>query len=150
LPDLSGLIKIALVGIIGGFLLVSVLSSQDITINAMDFNISLQLFDRGYTVIDIPPLGTIRAQTHQMPLMFRIGLKNINLERLSNLVSAQEPDEIFADMQDSLRRQVTAFILRTVTVSFLGGFGAGFLYTRATKKSLLAGLAGLLAFSILT
>jgi predicted phosphodiesterase len=149
LPDLTGIIKIFLVGILGALLLVSLLSSQDVTIQALDFTIALQIFDKGYTVIDLPPLGTIRAQTHQMPLMFRISLKNINLDRLSDLVAAQDPERVFAEIQETLRRQVTVFLGRIVALSFLGGVGAGYLYFRNASKSLYAGLAGLLAFSIL-
>lgn len=147
--NLSDLIKIVLVGILGAFLLVSALSSQDITINAMDFSLSLKLLDRGYTVIDIPPLGTIRARTHQSPLMFRISLKNINLERLSELVAAQEPKQIFSELQLILRRQVIAFLLRIVATAFMGGLGVGLLILRRPKEALLAGTVGLLAFSLL-
>lgn len=149
MPRLSGIIKIALIGIVGALILVSLLSTQNITIQALDFSLGLQIFDKGYTVIDIPPLGTIRARTHQMPLMFRISLRNINLDRLGELVAAQEPELIFAEMENTLRKQITLFVIRTIAVSFLGGFGAGYLLLRRLKASLLAGLAGLLAFGIL-
>ena len=143
----STLIKIALVGLLGALLLVSVLSRQDITIYAFDFTLSLQIFDRGYTVIDIPPLGTIRARTHQLPLMFRISLKNINLQRLSTLVT--EGDFMFDDIIVYLRRQVVNFLLRLLGLAFVGGFGAGYIFFRDTKRSLAAGVAGLLVFSLL-
>jgi len=149
LPNLTNFIKVALVGILGALLLVSVLSTQKITINALDFSIGLHVFDKGYTAIDIPPLGTIRARTHQLPLMFRISLQNINLERLSDLVTAQDPELIFEEIQDTLRHQAIGFLLRTLAVSFVGGFGAAFLLFREGKKALFAGIAGLLAFSIL-
>ncbi len=149
MPDFSGAIKVSLVGILGALLLVSALSSQTITINAMDFSLGLQVLDKGYTVIDIPPLGTIRARTHQPPLMFRIGLKNINLDRLGELVAAQEPKEIFSELQLILRRQVIAFLLRTIAVAFVGGFGAGLALFRRLKTALLSGLVGLLCFAVL-
>ena len=149
MPDLTGIIKIALVGILGALLVVSSFSSHDITINALDFSLGLEIVDQGYTVIDIPPLGTVRAQTHQFPLMFRISLKNINLERLSNLVAAEEPKSIFRELQAAFRRQVTAFLIRLIILSFVGGFGAGCLFFRSGKKALLSGLIGLLAFGTL-
>lgn len=149
MPKLGQIMKVALVGIIGALFLVSVLSTQDITVNALDFSLGLQLFDQGYTVIDIPPLGTIRAKTHKVPLILMITLKNINLDRLNSLVSAQEPKQIFSEIYSSLRRQVTFFVIRIILVSFLGGCGAGFLLFRSVKKSLLAGCAGLLAIGIL-
>lgn len=148
MPDFSGFIKTVLAGIIGALLLVSALSSQDITINAMDFSLGLRVLDKGYTAIEIPPLGIIRARTHQPPLMFRIVLKNINLDRLGELVEAQEPKAIFADLQVVLRRQVIAFLLRTIAVAFVGGLAAGLLFFRRLKRALLAGLAGLLCFAL--
>jgi len=146
---LSIAIKIALVGILGALLLVSALSTQDITIKALDFSLGLRIFDQGYTEINVPPLGTIRARTHQMPLMFQIRLKNINLEQLDTMVTLQGAGSIFTDIQEILRQQVLSFILRILMVAFLGGLGAGFLFSHSFKKSLLAGLSGLLAFSIL-
>jgi predicted phosphodiesterase len=148
LPDFSGLIKIALVGILGALLLVTALSSQDITINAMDFSLGLRVLDKGYTAIEIPPLGIIRARTHQPPLTFRIALKNINLDRLGELVEAQEPKAIFAELQAVLRRQVLAFLFRTIAVAFAGGLGAGLLIFRRVKPAFLAGLVGFLCFSL--
>ena len=149
MPNLTGIIKIFLVGVLGALLMVSLLSTQNITVQAMDFSLGLQIFDRGYTVINLPPIGTIRAQTHQMPLMFTISLKNINLDRLSDLVAAQDAEQVFADIQDNLRSQVVGFLARILALAFVGGVGFGYLYFRNPKKSLLAGLAGLLAFSIL-
>lgn len=149
MPKTSVIIKTALVGIIGALLMVSILSSQNVTVQALDFSLSVQIFDRGYTVIDIPPLGTIRARTHQLPLMFRISLRNINLDRLGELVAVQEPEQIFTELESTLRRQVTSFLIRIIAVAFLGGFGAGYLLFRRPKAAFLAGLFGLLAFSIL-
>lgn len=149
LPNFSGAIKTALVGMLGALLLVSAFSSQSITINAMDFSLGLQVLDKGYTVIDIPPLGTIRARTHQSPMMFRISLKNINLDRLGELVAAQEPKEIFSELQFILRRQVIAFLLRTIAVAFVGGFAAGLLLFRRVKTAFFSGLVGLLCFALL-
>lgn len=149
MPNLTGIIKICLVGILGALLFVSLLSTQNITINALDFSLGVQVFDQGYTVVDLPPLGTIRAQTHQMPLMFRISLRNINLDRLSTLVATQDPEQVFNEIQDTLRRQAAFFVLRLIAVALVGGVAGGYVYFRNAKKSLYAGLAGLLAFCIL-
>ena len=147
MPDFSGLIKIALVGILGALLLVTALSSQDITINAMDFSLGLRVLDKGYTAIEIP---IIRARTHQPPLTFRIALKNINLDRLGELVEAQEPKAIFAELQAVLRRQVLAFLFRTIAVAFAGGLGAGLLIFRRVKPAFLAGLVGFFVLFLLS
>jgi len=149
LPDLSRWIKTVLAGILGALLLVSLLAREDITVNAMDFTLGLQVFEHGYTVIDIPPLGTVRARTHQFPLLFRVTLRNINLERLSALVHSEQPRALFAGMRDDLRRQVVRFLLRALALAFVGGLGAGFALYRRGRDAAVAGFAGLLFFALL-
>lgn len=148
LPNASGLLKSALVGILGAMLLVSLLSSQDINARAIDLTLSASLFQGGYTELAIPPLGTIRAKTHLFPLGFRIGLKDINLDRLKTLVS-QEPKSIFPEIEASFRSQILAYILRLLFLALLGGLALGYLLFRRLRQALLAGLAGLLAFALL-
>lgn len=145
----SPYIKIALIGLVGSVLLVSLLAKQDVTVYAMDFKLELMIFDQGYTVINFPPLGTIRAQTHQMPLLFSITLGNINLDRLSQLVGQQPPDEILQGISRQLRRQVTVFLIKILTAAFVGGFAAGVFYYRNYRRALLSGLIGLVAFAVL-
>lgn len=145
----STLIKIALLGLVGSVLLVSLLGKQDVTIYAMDFDLELMIFDQGYTVINIPPLGTIRAKTHQLPLLFRITLGNVNLNRLSQLVADQPPTDILHSISQQLRHQVTVFIIRILAAAFLGGFGVGILFFHNYRRALFSGLVGLTAFAIL-
>ncbi|MTI94502.1 MAG: metallophosphoesterase [Firmicutes bacterium] len=149
MAKLTPIIKIALVGILGALLLVSVLSRQDATVYAFDFVLSIQIFDKGYTVVDLPPLGTVRAQTHQLPLMFRLSLSNINMQRLEEMVAGQHPEILFDQVQETLRTQVMQFLLRVLAIAFIGGFGAGYVYSRNLKKSAQAGLIGLLLFTVL-
>jgi Icc-related predicted phosphoesterase len=145
---LTPVLKMALIGVLGALALVSLLSRQQITVYALDLTLSMQIFDRGYTVIDFPPLGSIRAQTHSLPLLFRISLNNINLQRLSELVG-EEPGLLLEQIQITLRSQISRFLIRVLAISFVGGFASGFAFSRDLRKSLQAGLAGLLLFSVL-
>lgn len=147
MPDSSGILRPALVGILGALLLVSVLSSQDISVRALDFTLSLGL-DWGYTELAIPPLGTIRAKTHQTPLKFSISLKDINLERLKTMI-AQEPEGIYAELVASFRYQISLFLVRILIIALLGGLVSGYILFRRPKQALLAGLAGLVVFALL-
>ncbi|MDD4079087.1 MAG: hypothetical protein PHP58_05170, partial [Eubacteriales bacterium] len=125
MPESSGILRPALVGILGALLLVSVLSSQDISVRALDFTLGLGL-DWGYTELAIPPLGTIRAKTHQTPLKFSISLKDINLERLKNMI-AQEPEGIYAELVASFRYQISLFLVRILIIALLGGLVSGYI-----------------------
>lgn len=148
MPDFPGILKPVLVGILGALLLVSVLSSWDITVRALDFTLSLGIFGWGYTELAIPPLGTIRAKTHQTPLKFGISLKDINLERLKTMI-AMEPEGIYSELVASFRSQISLYLARILGLAFLGGLGSGFILFRRLKQSLLAGLAGLIVFALL-
>jgi predicted phosphodiesterase len=147
LPDFSGILKSVLVGILGALLLVSALSSWDITVRALDFTLSLGL-DWGYTELAIPPLGTVRAKTHQAPLKFGISLKDINLERLKTMI-AQGSDGIYTELVASLRSQIRLFIARILSLALLGGLFSGYILFRRPKQALLAGLAGLFVFALM-
>ena len=147
MPDFSGILKSVFVGMLGALLLVSILSTWDITVRALDFTLSLG-FDWGYTELAIPPLGTIRAKTHQTPLKFGISLKDINLERLKTMI-AQEPEGIYTELLASFRSQIRFFIARILGLALLGGLFSGYILFRRPKQALLAGLAGLIAFALL-
>lgn len=147
MPDFSGILKPMLVGILGALLSVLLLSSWNITVRALDFTLSLGL-DGGYTELAIPPLGTIRAKTHQTPLKFSISLKDINLERLKSMI-AQEPAGIYTELVASFRSQIRWFVARILGLALLGGLGSGYILFRKHKQALLAGLAGLIAFALL-
>lgn len=148
MPRVSGWLKIVLIGIIGAFFLVSLLSSQTITAQALDFTLKAVIALPGYTELAVPPLGSLRAKTHSLPLRFSISLNNINLERLRTLI-AEKNEGVFAALVESFRAQVGLFIAKVLVLAFLGGLLAGFVLLRRLRPSLAAGVVGLVAVGAL-
>ena len=148
LPKVSEIIKILLVGVLGAYILISLLSPQNITVKALDFTVRVDVLGPGYTELAIPPLGSVRAKTHSFPLKLSIGLNNINLDRLRSLI-ADKPKGVFNELVASFRVQIAFFIVKLLILSFSGGFAGGLILFRSLKPALLAGGVGLLVFGIL-
>lgn len=148
MPGLSRIVMVILAGVIGALLFVSVFSGQNIAVKALDFTLKVSLLTPGYTELEVPPLGTVRAKTHALPVKISARLNNINLERLRSLI-AEKPTGVFGQLVASFRGQIGRFVLRLLLLAFLGGLGAGLVFFRRLRPALLAALVGLAFLGLL-
>lgn len=143
----SRIVSLALLGILGAFLFVSFLSSQNISVRALDFNLRVAIHTQGYSELAIPPLGSVRAKTHNLPLKFIFSLVNINLEQLRTLVSENNED-LIPQLVASFRIQARLFIVKIMLLALLGGFSVCLFVFRKCKPALAGGAIGLAALGI--
>jgi predicted phosphodiesterase len=136
-----------LLAIIGMLAFVSLLGSFTTGLEALQVELGLQIFDRGYTQLELPPLGRVRARTHLPPLMLKVRLDNINLQRLQEVLEHTNDEEYLAALRAAARRKVEIFIARLLVLAFVGGFAGPFFFGIRERKQLIA--AGLLGVFVL-
>ncbi|HZK25902.1 MAG TPA: metallophosphoesterase [Oscillospiraceae bacterium] len=139
-----------LLAIIGMVAFVSLLGTFTTGMEALQVELGLQIFDRGYTQLEIPPLGRVRAQTHLPPLMLKVRLDNINLQQLQELMEHTDDEAYLANLQDTARRKIEIFIARLLALAFIGGFAGPFFFgIRERKQLIAAGLIGIIVLGSL-
>lgn len=144
-----------LVALAALYLATGLFSETLFKIKAFEFTASLVPFQRGETVILIPPLGKLRAATHWAPFMLKITLNTVDLERLSSTL--QEIPDLSVFLTGQIRERALYFSIRLATVTFLCG-AALLLLIRAREKrpyrqllgeALKSGLLSLLLLALL-
>ncbi|HHX73275.1 MAG TPA: metallophosphoesterase, partial [Firmicutes bacterium] len=143
----AGLIIMAVVGMLA---FVSLLGAYTTALDAFEVRLSVAIFDGGYTQLEVPPLGRVRARTHLPPLLLKATLTNINLQQLETVIAHSRDEVYLTGLQAAARRKVLIFLSRLLLLAFLGGVaGPYFLGERNRKRLLAAGITGSVLFSIL-
>ena len=141
---------LVLLAIIGMLSFVSLFGSFTTVLDAFQVRFSLMIFDSGYTQLELPPLGQVRAQTHLPPLMLKATLVNINLDQLQQLLAKVEDPEFLDSLRAATTKKVQIFILRLLALALLGGFAGPFFFGERDRKRLMAaGLIGVLLLGAL-
>lgn len=93
----------------------------------------------GGTVVDIPPLGSLRFSTHQGPLRLVVGVKLLNEADVRNILNRQL-DSVSGDrIARDVRRGIVAVVVRCLVASAVGGLLLGLLAYRRLRPTLLTG-----------
>lgn len=130
----------------GALLLVSLFGHLNFYIEALQFRISVKFHESGYTQVEIPPLGTVRAHTHATPVLISLRLENIDPQPLQRLLAEPpERDELIDQGKTALRRVAALFMLKLLALAMLGGaLGIFLTRTRDPRKYITGLLAGFL------
>ncbi|MBO8137202.1 MAG: metallophosphoesterase family protein [Desulfotomaculum sp.] len=100
----------------------------DISIEGLEFHVNTSLALQGTTQIEIPPLGLIRAHTHNTPIKITVRLYNINLERVQNVLENKpNQEEIFRKVEENLRIEAQRYIAELIFLAASGGIFAAFI-----------------------
>lgn len=137
-----------LLSLLGVYIAAALFSATGFVVSAFEFSVELVPFQRGETVIFIPPIGELSAVTHWFPFMLRVTLQNVDLKNLvsglENLAETQNHHFI----EEQLKIKLLFFIARCTIISFICGAGTVFLLARNRKgrRVLLGGLMAALLF----
>ncbi len=116
-------VGIVLAAILGAFLAIYIFGPTDYTVEGLTLSVSALPAQTGSTTIDLSPLGSISASTHDTPLAVTIQLKYIGTEAASSILNAQKPA---ADTLNSLYTAVSElirpFAARQIVLTFFGAF----------------------------
>jgi len=143
--------SIILLSTIGTLVFISLLGNTTFNFHALEFRIDVQIFDHGFTDINIPPIGSIRAKTHVSPLKFSITLQNIDLDLLQSLLESNpNKQKIVNDFQNKAYTVAKLFLIRLFFIAVLGGVAGSLLFEKKKIKPLLCGaLIGILIYTFL-
>lgn len=105
----------------------------------------------GDTVVEIPPLGQIRANSHDGPLGFTARVDRIDFERAGRLAGdlARGVDpgaQLRGEIQDDLRPMLLELAAQSVAVAVVGGVVVGFLLPRRRVRYVVSSVAGAVSF----
>ena len=142
---------IPLFAAIGAIIFINLFANVDINLQALQARMSVKTSLHGLTVLEVNPLGKVKAKTHKTPLSINISLENLDMEHLTALLAeGAEQEEVVQEAKIELIRAVRKFVILSLILSFAGGmFGVVVLQKRSLKELLLGGLIGLALVSSL-
>lgn len=104
----------------------------------------------GRTVLEIPPLGSLVANTHQSPVAIHLTLQGIRPDILGENLYPQVDPDLIRDLEAKSHLPLTTFMVKQIA---LGGLGAAILFWALArppwKRLLRAGLCGTLLIGAL-
>lgn len=133
----SELLTSILLAMTGAVLLVSLFGYMRFNIDALQFRVTVQFNEKGYTEVEIPPLGTVRAHTHTAPLLVSVRLENIDLQLIQRLLSdTTERNEVVEQSKTVLQQVAVIFVIKLIGLAMLGGALGVFLTRKGNLKNI--------------
>ncbi|AGL02615.1 metallophosphoesterase family protein [Desulfoscipio gibsoniae] len=147
----SELLTSILLAMTGAVLLVSLFGYMRFNIDALQFRVTVQFNEKGYTEVEIPPLGTVRAHTHTAPLLVSVRLENIDLQLIQRLLSdTTERNEVVEQSKTVLQQVAVIFVIKLIGLAMLGGALGVFLTRKGNlKKYIIGSLTGSITAGVL-
>lgn len=148
----SQVLKAVFVALFVSLLFMFFLSGMTFAVMGIEFSASFGASFRGITEIVIPPVGSISAQTHLMPVKINLILQNINIEKLQELIQdAPLTTELTQQIKDELQDIAILFVLHLFLLAALGGmFGAILVSGKTLRTALYGAAAGAVLCLVLT
>jgi predicted phosphodiesterase len=103
---------------------------------------------RGSTVVGLPPLGQIRADTHDGPLAFDAHLDRIHLEEASVVARGEDPEAVLrAQIESGLEPLLWRLARQSVVAVVVCGVAAGLMLPRRRWSTVATVVGGAVAFA---
>ncbi len=130
---------------------VNAFSGTDIALDALDVRMTAKVGYEGGTVFEVPPIGSIRAKTHRVPLKFEVMLKNINVRQLETIIGGLPDDATVRHLLEGrVRTALGVMLLRILALAGIGGGIGAFIAGERRRSGIIAGFSvGILLFGIL-
>jgi predicted phosphodiesterase len=140
--DGAWLLGPVVIGVVGAWLALGAFGHQTETMGPFSVRIDAS-FGRGVTDIALPPLGTLRANTHVAPLHLRATLEDVDVDALQPyLTSPDGPSRLAAQVERKTLDRVWPFALWLLEIGALGALTLGALVFRDMRRATAALLAG--------
>ncbi len=98
----------------------------------------------GRTILEIPPVGSLIADTHSTPLQVNLTITGVRPDELGSALSGEDRSEMLNRIQASTERPLRHFVLWQIGI---GALGAGLLYWAlfrpGWRRAFIAGIIGL-------
>lgn len=143
-------ITIAAAGLGSYFALIEA-SDSDVVIGPVRIGFSLRQSWHGKTVVEIPPAGSIEADTHKGPLVAEFTVKEIAVSDIDELTDPFSPArQTLENWQAPFREQLVGLIVKIIAAAVLTGAAIAVLLRRTIKWGLTGAAAGLAVAVLVT
>ncbi|MFA5801978.1 MAG: metallophosphoesterase [Thermoleophilia bacterium] len=113
---------ILMIAAASGYMVLILASQTDFTVGPVHAEFELKPAWYGKSIVDLPPAGTIEADTHSGPAIARYSLKEIAVTEVSELTDPESPSrQALQDWQGPVRSQVRSLLMRILILSALTG-----------------------------
>jgi hypothetical protein len=138
-------LKPLVIGIVGAWFALGAFGHQTATMGPFHVRFDA-FFGRGLTDIALPPLGTLRANTHLAPLHLRATLQDVDIDTLQPyLTSPGGPGRLAAQLERQTLDLTVPFAIWLLEIGSLGALTLGALVFREPRRAVAALLVGLIA-----
>jgi len=128
-----------------GYLVLIEASQTEFTVGPVHAEIALRPAWHGKSIVDLPPAGTIEADTHSGPAVVRYSLKELAVAEASELTDPESPSrQELQNWQQPVRSQVRSMLLRVLFLSALAGGAICALIKRRWQWGIAGALAAML------
>lgn len=132
-----------------GYFTLILASSTEFTVGPVHAQFALTPAWTGKSIVDLPPAGTIEADTHTGPAVVEYTLKEIAVSNASELTDPGSPSrQALQNWQEPVDSQIRSIVLRTLLISALAGGVVALLMKRRWQWGL-GGAAIALAVTVL-
>lgn len=106
---------------------------------------------KSHTSLDLPPLGRLRADSHQGPLGFDVRVDRIDLEQAGDLAGSfargSDPvGRLRANIEDDMEPLLRSIVLRSLIMATLAGVVVGLVLPRRRVRYVVGTVAGSVGF----
>lgn len=116
-------------------------SPTDVTVGPIRAEFSLKPGLHGKTVVDLPPAGTIEADTHSSPAIVNFSLKEISVNEVDDLIGVDSQTRAqLENWREPVGREAGTLIVKVALVAMLTGGAVAWLLHRRWRWAL-AGMA---------
>ncbi|MFC4052832.1 metallophosphoesterase [Actinomadura syzygii] len=148
------LLLVVAVGLAGGYVGL-LLGGRSVTpVGPTDVQLSLHPSLHGGTTLDLPPLGSLRLDTHWGPVSLEASLTDVRPDQAQKLIeNGSEVDRLTDEIAVQLREGLTDLLIRAALFALLSGFVAALLLFRSWRRALVglgSAALGLVAVTLLT
>ncbi len=132
---------VGLVSAIAAVLLLGIYSPWSADVGPGTVQLSAEWSLSGKSTVQLPPLGSVSANTHDAPLNIYAALESVETDQLQRTVASDKPaDQLEAGVRDDLGKVLPQFILRTLLIAGLIGLIAAALVSPSDRRALGVGL----------
>ncbi|MEK7817387.1 MAG: hypothetical protein AAB281_03950, partial [Actinomycetota bacterium] len=140
---LAGLLTVVL-ALIAGYAAVILASPTEVVVGPIRIDFALKPASHGKTIVEIPPAGSIEADTHRGPLVAEFTVKEIAVSDIGELTDPDSPGRhALENWRAPVREQVTGLIARIMTAAALAGAVIAGLLRRTVRWGLIGAAVGL-------
>lgn len=128
------------VGLVGAWLGMLLLARTTVSMGPFRVEVSAA-FGRGVTRLGLPPFGELAADTHVAPIRLSTTLRDVGVQRLTDLVAQRGVDGLVDDVERDAPLRLRAFAWRLLASAGAGALALSILVYRTRWREIAIGTA---------